>query len=333
MTQERILIWEINLSEFQIKEIPPLPQFEREAQFEELLARNISLLQESEDSPLTLIAREKSGMSYPDLLCIDDEGNIIVIEIKRGETPREAIGQAIDYAAQIANMEYEELVNYINTGKNNLPDELQYEDFEKFCKEKFKNPEDEVNQSQKILLVGLGLEEGAETMVSWLSECGVDINAIEFQLHKLDDKILLLRKVVLSSEYKETLKKFSEVKKRSKTPDLSVRLSRAVQKGLIKPRTILVYSDEYLSYSGPKALEIKKNNPELFKAEITDIPNRRKIVKWQYDGEYYSLAGLAWELKEYIKKEYGVEIPHTHYVWIEEKTKKPINELINQVEG
>jgi len=329
MTQERIFIWEINLSEYQIKEIP-FHQFELEEQFEELLARNISLLQESENSPLTLIAREKRGMSYPDLIGIDEEGNIIVIEIKRGETPREAIGQAIDYAAQIANMEYEELVNYINTGKNNLPDELQYEDFEKFCKEKFTNPEDEVNQSQKILLVGLGLEEGAETMVSWLSGCGVDINAIEFQLHKLDDKILLLRKVVLSSEYKETLKKFSEVKKRSKTPDLSVRINIAVQKGLIEPGTILVYSDDFLNQ---EALEIKKNNPELFKAEITDIPNKLKIVKWHYNGEYSSLGGLTWTLQKYIKNNYGVEISYNPHVWIEEKTKKSIDELISQVEG
>lgn len=55
--------------------------------------------------PLLVIGRQTSafqeeyGTIFPDLLGLDKEGNIVIIELKKGRTPREVIAQLLEYAA------------------------------------------------------------------------------------------------------------------------------------------------------------------------------------------------------------------------------------------
>ena len=55
--------------------------------------------------PLLIIGRQTSafqeeyGTIFPDLLGIDKEGNLVIIELKKGRTPREVIAQLLEYAA------------------------------------------------------------------------------------------------------------------------------------------------------------------------------------------------------------------------------------------
>ena len=75
-----------------------------------------------ENSPLSLIQDElvlwigrqpsavaDEGPIFPDLLGVDLEGNLVIVELKRGKTPREVIAQLLDYAAWANELSEEDI--------------------------------------------------------------------------------------------------------------------------------------------------------------------------------------------------------------------------------
>ena len=44
-------------------------------------------------------AQDEEGTIYPDLLGVDSEGNLVIVEFKRGKTPRTVVAQLLEYAA------------------------------------------------------------------------------------------------------------------------------------------------------------------------------------------------------------------------------------------
>lgn len=44
-------------------------------------------------------AQDEEGVLFPDLLGVDSEGNLVVVEFKRGRTPRDVVAQLLEYAA------------------------------------------------------------------------------------------------------------------------------------------------------------------------------------------------------------------------------------------
>ena len=62
------------------------------------------------DEPIMVIGREGrvEGKRY-DLLALDRKGNTVVIEVKRSLSPRNTIGQVLEYAARVSKLGYDEL--------------------------------------------------------------------------------------------------------------------------------------------------------------------------------------------------------------------------------
>ena len=54
-------------------------------------------------------ARDEEGTIYPDLLGVNAEGNLIVVEFKRGRTPRDVVAQLLEYAALADELSEEEI--------------------------------------------------------------------------------------------------------------------------------------------------------------------------------------------------------------------------------
>ena len=44
-------------------------------------------------------AQDEEGTIFPDLLGVDSEGNLVIVEFKRGKTPRTVVAQLLEYAA------------------------------------------------------------------------------------------------------------------------------------------------------------------------------------------------------------------------------------------
>lgn len=138
---------------------------------EEWLASDPSIVRPG----LVVIGRQVTTRSGPlDLLAVDRTGNLVILELKRDRLPREALTQAIDYAADVASWGVEKIgeVCAKYTGKS-LEDVLS----EAFPDIDFDGLS--MNETQRVVLVGFAVEPALERMIEWLSEgYGVGINAV-----------------------------------------------------------------------------------------------------------------------------------------------------------
>jgi len=76
---------------------------------EDTIEANPHLLLEGEE--VAIFARQPVTAfgKYPDLLGIDETGACVIIELKRGETPREVVAQALEYAAWADSLTQDDL--------------------------------------------------------------------------------------------------------------------------------------------------------------------------------------------------------------------------------
>jgi hypothetical protein len=127
-----------------------------------------------------------------DLLCLDEEANLVVVELKRGEDGGHMDLQAIRYASMVSAMTFATLVEahkrYLaQTGAN--PDEAErrildflgwdapHEDL--FCRR------------VRIVLVAADFSRELTTAVLWLNNHDLDITCVRLRPHDLDGRIVL----------------------------------------------------------------------------------------------------------------------------------------------
>ena len=83
-----------------------------ESDIESWLENNPWALVEGE--PILWIGRQTSAnveesTIFPDLLGLDSEGNLVIVELKRGKTPRDVVAQLLEYAAWAKDLSDEQL--------------------------------------------------------------------------------------------------------------------------------------------------------------------------------------------------------------------------------
>lgn len=57
------------------------------------------------------VARADSDLRYPDLLALDQYGNLVIIELKKNRTPREVVAQILEYAAWAKELSSDDVIN------------------------------------------------------------------------------------------------------------------------------------------------------------------------------------------------------------------------------
>lgn len=152
---------------------------------------------------VVLIGEQVPSRGGPvDLLAIDKQGNMVVIELKREKLPREALVQAIDYASDIAQWSAERIGEICTQHTGKSLEALLEESFPDIDLESI-----DINDVQRIFLVGFGIEESLERMVSWLSDnYDFSINAILLQYTKTSSGDELLTRTAIISETIEQLR-------------------------------------------------------------------------------------------------------------------------------
>ncbi|PYZ96406.1 hypothetical protein CR205_11825 [Alteribacter lacisalsi] len=173
-----------------------------ENDIEELLRLNISMLHDEEESLLVVgkqVRNEKQGRS--DLTAVDQNGNIVLIEIKRDrrdiEHRKEAFEfQAIRYAASYATIkDPDELVEKVYTpylanyykkeGQGDLTySELGARKLTEFLVEN--GSEQTFNLKQRIMLVASDFDEQTLSAVAWLNSNGVEISCLKLIPYQID---------------------------------------------------------------------------------------------------------------------------------------------------
>jgi hypothetical protein len=156
------------------EKLTPLPKhrLDSEDRLETWIAQDPSLL----GMDVLIIGRQvtTSFGKRIDLLAIDDEGNLVIIELKRDMTSRETVAQVLDYASWV-NALSAEAINDIASGylKKPLADAF---------KERFETAiPDNINTSHRLLIVASELDDSSERIVQYLSMvCSLDINVVFF---------------------------------------------------------------------------------------------------------------------------------------------------------
>jgi hypothetical protein len=115
---EEIKIWKIEAENQRAKAVAVdgISQTTTEQLLEDVLAASPELLMPN----LHLIGRQTDTAGGPlDLLGVDEDGRLVVFELKRGTLTREAVAQAIDYASFLADLQPEGLCHHIskNSGR------------------------------------------------------------------------------------------------------------------------------------------------------------------------------------------------------------------------
>lgn len=150
---------------------------------------------------IVVIGRQVMTGSGPiDLLAVDRSGNTVVVEIKRGELPRQSLAQAIDYASDVAQWTVERLSEVCSEYLQKSLEEAFHEAFPDVDLEAVN-----LNSAQRIALVGFSIEASLERMIEWLSEAyGVNINAIVLSYVKTKGgEELLTRTSIISEEIEQ----------------------------------------------------------------------------------------------------------------------------------
>jgi len=144
-----------------------------EERLENWIASDISII----DPNLLVIGRqvETDFGGVIDLLCIDEEGDLVIIELKRDKTPREITAQILDYASWVKHLSPERIQNIAESY-------LTSKNFEEAYNSRFNEEVPEsLNEEHRMLVVGSQIDSSSRRIIAYLSETyGVAINAVTF---------------------------------------------------------------------------------------------------------------------------------------------------------
>jgi hypothetical protein len=114
---------------------------------------------------------------FIDLLALNADGQLIIIELKRHQTPREVVAQAIDYASWAQELAPEKIAEiYQSYSKGGSLDDA--------FKRRFATAldEEQLDGSHQIVIVAASLDASTERIVRYLSDKDVAINVLFFQV-------------------------------------------------------------------------------------------------------------------------------------------------------
>ena len=175
---EEVRIWQVDKADA-LTEIKR-SRLDLEQRIEEWIISDVSLL-----SPDLLIIGEQvktASGKFIDLLCIDRDGNLVIVELKRDLTPRDVTSQALEYASWVKDLKAE-AIDAIATQY------LKGETLEDAFQSKFGIELPEViNEHHAMLVVASEIDDSTERIIRYLSETySVDINAVRFQFFQAPD--------------------------------------------------------------------------------------------------------------------------------------------------
>lgn len=143
------------------------------------------------DSDWMLIGRQVRTATggYIDLLAIAPDGSVIVIELKRGKTPRDVVAQGLDYASWVADLGIADLMPIYKKFRGADSDLLAD------MKARFGSvpDDDEIGSNHQIAIVASTLDQSTERIVNYLAKRDIAINTLFFDVFELDGKQLITR--------------------------------------------------------------------------------------------------------------------------------------------
>ena len=190
---DEVKIWA--LEDSGVVELERAEKTQTEKTLEDTLVDNPGLL----EAGLTLVGRQTPTQGGPlDLLGVDEDGKLVVFELKRGTLSRDAVAQVIDYTSDLTARGLEGLTKHIadRSGQHGIQ---KIEDLEEWYSNQFPDGDLESLLRPRMVLVGLGTDNATSRMVEFLANTGVDISLLTFHGFISDGKTLLAKQVTGSA--------------------------------------------------------------------------------------------------------------------------------------
>jgi Endonuclease NucS C-terminal domain len=163
-----------------------------EERLEVWLERDISIL--SHD--LLVVGRqvETAYGGFIDLLCIDRNGDTVIVELKRDKTPREITAQALDYGSWVNELSHETVSVLADRYLSSKGTDLQQSFLARFGS----NLPEVLNERHSILILSASIDPSSERIIKYLSSVHrVNINAVTFSYFRTEQSELLARVFLL----------------------------------------------------------------------------------------------------------------------------------------
>ena len=159
----------------------PEKEIRLENDLEDWLEDDISIL----DGSLLVIGRQVRTIhgGLIDLLCLNNSGDTVIIELKKGMTPREVTAQALDYASWVEGLSVDDITEIANDYFSNRGGESLQEAFQRQFDSPFPAA---LNLSHRSLIVAESMDASTTRIVRYLSDLSVPINVATLQ-HFVDD--------------------------------------------------------------------------------------------------------------------------------------------------
>ena len=183
---QKIRMWEVT-SKNSLNEITS-SEISLEQRLEDCLESDISML----DLNLMVIGRQirTDFGGEIDLLCLDSTGALVVVELKKGQTPREVTAQALDYASWVKDLSYQRIENLAQSYLKGSLDEA-------FSKKFGVGLPETLNESHRSLIVAEAMDASTERIVRYLSDLNVPVNVATVQYFSASDSREMLAQVYL----------------------------------------------------------------------------------------------------------------------------------------
>ncbi len=266
-----------------------------------------------------------------DFLAIDNNGNIVIVELKRDKLARVVLAQAIDYASDLSTWDIDRLseICMSYTG-NSLEDHISanFEDIQ--------IDDLTINQTQRLLLVGFSIEEPLSRMIEWLSSnFDMSINAIVLNYVKTSNGAELLSRTVTIPE---------EIAK-EKTSKKKFKIEMSDEPGNYEPEKLFELLKGYFiraNYSSNRMKNVLL--PALLaKKQITRNQLKKEFVKTgeapdeSQAGYFIALISnqLGQAKKDFLRQIISYEYPDNH--WTKDNFKiregyiEVVEKLINEL--
>ena len=185
-------IWEIDRASRAGMQLGSAEQVETEDMLEAVLVENPNMLMRG----LTLVGRQiPVETGYADLLGIDEDGRLVVFELKREKLTRKAVAQILDYCTYLEALPDSDIATLISerSGTHGIS---KISDFEEW----YGSQGGDAIKPVRMVLVGLGIDRSASRMVAYLADRGIDIELLTFHGYVHGDGLLLARQVRARSD-------------------------------------------------------------------------------------------------------------------------------------
>ncbi len=124
---------------------------------------------------------------FPDLIGTDSQGDVIIVELKKGRTPREMVAQGLEYASWASSLKYEDLNTMFK--KYCLKEKQEEQELSDYFNSVF-NPDSEndvlieFNRAQKLFLVAEEVSPTILQVCNYLKGNKLKVFCMEYTVQK-----------------------------------------------------------------------------------------------------------------------------------------------------